>query len=202
MKVLQRQLALARSFGVECEVITPARGRRALPAPAHRRPRRRDLDPGRRQGQSGRPDDVARQGRAPARREDRRGRGGDRRAHARRPRRAASRGTHAGEDGDDRAARSSSTAPASGRAQFGALAGVNVPLWSAEHFYIVTEPDRRRASDAAGDARPRRLHLLQGGGRRPGDGRLRAEGQAVERRPDPDDFPSSCSARTGTSSSR
>ena len=35
-------------------------------------------------------------------------------------------------------------------------------------------PHRRRASDAAGDARPRRLHLLQGGGRRPGDGRLRA----------------------------
>ena len=28
--------------------------------------------------------------------------------------------------------------------QFGALAGVNVPLWSAEHFYIVTERDRRR----------------------------------------------------------
>ena len=32
----------------------------------------------------------------------------------------------------------SSTAPANGRAQFGALAGVNVPLYSAEHFYIVT----------------------------------------------------------------
>ena len=39
--------------------------------------------------------------------------------------------------------------------------------------------DRRRASDAAGDARSRRLHLLQGGGRRPADGRLRAGGQAL-----------------------
>ena len=36
------------------------------------------------------------------------------------------------------AATCSSTAPANGRAQFGALAGVNVPLYSAEHFYIVT----------------------------------------------------------------
>ena len=64
-------------------------------------------------------------------------------------------------------------------------------------------PHRGRAPDAAGDARPRRLHLLQGRGRRPGDGRLRAEGQAVDasirsRRPSA----SSCSARTGTSSSR
>ena len=32
------------------------RGRRAVPGDAHRRPRRRDLDPRRRQGQSGRPD--------------------------------------------------------------------------------------------------------------------------------------------------
>ena len=73
--------------------------------------------------------------------------------------------------------------------QFGALAGVNVPLYSAEHFYIVTDRIDGRAPDAAGDARPRRLHLLQGGSRRPGDGRLRAEGQAVERGPDPGDLP-------------
>ena len=39
MLVLRKQVALARSFGVECELITPARGRRALPPAAHRRPR-------------------------------------------------------------------------------------------------------------------------------------------------------------------
>ena len=50
-------------------------------------------------------------------------------------------------------------------------------------------PHRRRPSDAAGAARSRRLHLLQGRGRRPADGRLRAEGQAVDRRPDPRDLP-------------
>ena len=50
-------------------------------------------------------------------------------------------------------------------------------------------PHRRRAPDAAGDARPRRLHLLQGRGRRPGDGRLRAEGQAVDGGPDPAALP-------------
>ena len=75
--------------------------------------------------------------------------------------------------------RSSSTAPASGPRQVGAMAGVTVPLHSAEHFYVVTEHDRRRAPRPAGPARPRRLHLLQGGGRRPGRRRLRARGQAV-----------------------
>ena len=40
-------------------------------------------------------------------------------------------------------------------------------------------PHRGRAPDAAGDARPRRLHLLQRGGWRPADGRLRTGGQAL-----------------------
>ena len=44
--------------------------------------------------------------------------------------------------------------------EFGALAGVNVPLYSAEHFYIVTEPIAGVHADHAGDARSRRLHLL------------------------------------------
>jgi 4-methylaminobutanoate oxidase (formaldehyde-forming) len=67
---------------------------------------------------------------------------------------------------------------------FGAMAGVDVPLYAAEHFYIVTEPIpacRRHA----GHARSRRLHLLQGGSRRPGDGRIRAGREAMARRPDP-----------------
>ena len=75
--------------------------------------------------------------------------------------------------------RSWSTAPASGPSRSGAMAGVNVPLHSAEHFYVVTEHHRRRAPRPADPARPRRLHLLQGGGRRPGHRRLRAGGQAV-----------------------
>ena len=40
--------------------------------------------------------------------------------------------------------------------------------------------DGERAARPAGDARSRRLHLFQGGGRRPADGRLRARGQALE----------------------
>ena len=69
------------------------------------------------------------------------------------------------------------------------MAGVNVPLHSAEHFYVVTEHDRRRAPRPADPARPRRLHLLQGGGRRPGRRRLRAGGQAVGRRRDEIPYP-------------
>ena len=40
-------------------------------------------------------------------------------------------------------------------------------------------PDRRRDARPAGDARPRRPHLLQGGGRRPRHGRLRAGGETL-----------------------
>ena len=45
--------------------------------------------------------------------------------------------------------------------------------------------DRRRVARHARDSRSRRLPLLQGGSRRPRHGRLRAEGQAVERGADP-----------------
>ena len=62
-------------------------------------------------------------------------------------------------------------------------------------------PHRRRASGPAGDARPRRLHLLQGGGRRPADGRLRAGGQALGDGRHPGAISSSsCCPTTGTSS--
>ena len=76
----------------------------------------------------------------------------------------------------------SSTAPASGPRRSADQVGVTVPLHSAEHFYVVTDADRGRAPGPADHARPRRLHLLQGGGRRPGRRRLRARGQAVARR--------------------
>ncbi len=41
--------------------------------------------------------------------------------------------------------------------------------------------DCRRGTGPAGDPRSGRLHLLQGGSRRPGDGRFRAAGEALER---------------------
>ncbi len=61
----------------------------------------------------------------------------------------------------------------------GALAGVNVPLHSAEHFYVVSEQIEGVHAEPAHPARPRRVHLLQGGGRRSGHRGIRARGQAV-----------------------
>ena len=81
---------------------------------------------------------VAGQGRAQPRREDRRGRRGHRRADRARPRRGRAHGVR-----DERrarcAARSLVNCAGQWARQFGALAGVNVPLYSAEHFYIVTD---------------------------------------------------------------
>ncbi len=169
----------------------PGARRRAVPGDAHRRPRRRDLDPGRRQGQPGRPLHVARQGRTPARRQGGRRRGGHRRRR-RGERRAPDsdrrarppRGRGAGHRLRDRRQLRRPVGAAVRRSRRGERAALVGRALLHRH-----RPDRGRASDAAGDARPRRLHLLQGGGRRPGDGRLRAEGQAVERRPDPRDLP-------------
>ena len=78
-----------------------------------------------------------------------------------------------------------STAAASGRASSGALPAStcrcippSISTWSPRPIPGV-------APGHAGDPRSRRLPLLQGGGRRSRDGRLRAEGEALERRPDP-----------------
>ena len=57
---------------------------------------------------------------------------------------------------------------------FGRLAGVNVPLYAAEHFYLVTKPIAGVTSDMPVIRDPDGYHLLQGGSRRAGDGRLRA----------------------------
>ena len=61
-------------------------------------------------------------------------------------------------------------------AEIGRLAGVRVPVIPMSHQYLVTQPFRERDPDepAADPARPRPPHLLPRGGRRPGDGRLRA----------------------------
>ena len=84
----------------------------------------------------------------------------------------------------------------------GDLAGVTVPLHSAEHFYVVTDTVEGTHPDLPVHARPRRLDLLQGGGRRPRRRRVRARGQALGRaRPDP--LPvrvRRCSTRTGSTS--
>ena len=65
-------------------------------------------------------------------------------------------------------------------AEIGRLAGVRIPLVPMSHQYLVTEaflPRRERA--VADAARPRPARLLPAGGRRPGDGRLRARPRAV-----------------------
>ena len=62
-----------------------------------------------------------------------------------------------------------------------AMAGVNVPLVSVQHQYIITEPIAGVTPDLPTLRDPDRLHLLQGGGRRAGDGRLRAEPDALGR---------------------
>ena len=61
----------------------------------------------------------------------------------------------------------------------GRMAGVNVPLVSVQHQYIDHRADRRRAAEPADAARSGPPHLLQGGGRRPDHGRLRAEPDPV-----------------------
>ena len=85
---------------------------------------------------------VARQGRAPARRADRRRRRG-RRRDAARPRPSGPRvtGLRVRHDGAESEIACEIVVNCAGQwaRQFGALAGVNVPLWSAEHFYIVTD---------------------------------------------------------------
>ncbi len=166
-----------RPTAIEAEMITPAAGPGAVPALAGRRPGRCNLAARQRPGQPGRPDRRAGPGRAAARGHDpgadqghrhpsrgRRGRPGcpRRRAATSRP-------------------RSWSTAPGQWAKQVARLVGVTVPLHSAEHFYVVTEQIDGVQPGPAGAARPGRLYLHQGRGRRPGRRRLRAGRQALGR---------------------
>jgi glycine/D-amino acid oxidase-like deaminating enzyme len=82
----------------------------------------------------------------------------------------------------------------------GQMCGVSVPLHSAEHMYIVTGKIEGVTSGPARDARSRRLHLFQGGGRRPRHGRLRAGSQAVGHERHSRRSSSSSCPTTGTSS--
>ncbi len=90
-------------------------------------------------------------------------------------------------------------------AELGRLAGVRIPVIPFAHEYLVTQPFRertpRRASADA--ARPRPADLLPRGGRRAGDGRLRARqralvaGLAAAWTGSPPTSTAACSKRTG-----
>ena len=143
-----------------------------------RRPARRDLAARRRQGQPDRPDPGAGQGRAAAAAPGSSSGSGS--PASTRPGRPRSTGVRTDRGRRRGRGRRQLRRPVGAR-PLGDLAGVTVPLHSAEHFYVVTEPGRGRAPGPADPARPGRLDLLQGGGRRPGGRRLRARGQAVGR---------------------
>ena len=163
---------------------------------ARRRPARRDLAARRRQGEPDRPDHGASEGRpaarGPRRRADPRARRAgprrrrDRRAH--RPRRRGGRGRRQLCRAVGRAGR--------GDGRRAGAAALGRALLRGHR------PGRGRAPRPADPAGPRRLHLLQGGGRRPGGRRLRARGQAVgvAGRRSPTRSSSRCSTRTGSTS--
>ena len=175
----------------------PAAGPGALPGDAGRRPGRRDLAARRRQGQPDRPDHGAGQGRPAAGRTDRRADPGHRR-----PDRAAARVTGVRTDQGDVEAEIVVNCAGQWAKQVGAHGRGHRAAALGRALLRGHRADRRRPPRPADAARPGRLHLLQGGGRRPGRRRLRAGGQAVGRRPtrSPTRSSSSCSTRTGTTS--
>ena len=180
MTQLRRTAATADAYDLECELLTPEEALERYPImrvddlvgaiwlPGDGKANPTDLTAALAKG--------ARQRRRPDRRADpgarraRRGRSRDRRAHRRRRRRGRGRRQlrrPVGQGG--RRAGRRQRAAALGRALL------------RRHRAV-----RGRAPRPAGPARPRRLHLLQGGGRRPGRRRVRARGEAVGvARPDP-----------------
>ena len=141
MKVLRRQLALASSFGVECEEISPARAGELFPVmrtddlagaiwiPGDGKANPADLcmslAKGARQRGVKVVEGVEVIGVA---------------AEATGSRRTAT-GVRVRHEGEERDIACEVVINCAGQwaRQFGALAGVSVPLWSAEHFYIVTD---------------------------------------------------------------
>ncbi len=177
---VKRQATTAHSFGLEMHLLTPSEAKDALAADDHRRSGRRGLSADRRAGQPFR-------------------------HHAKpRPWRA-----HGGRAASSRIRLSRGSSSRTGRIQgvetpFGtiecekvvccagqwtrtlaATVGVNVPLVSVEHQYMVTERIEGVTAGPAHAARPRPADLLEGRGRRPRLGRVRAEPQALggERHP-------------------
>ena len=134
MTQLKRTAATAEAYQLDCELISPAAGARALPDPARRRPRRRDLAARRRPRQPDRPDRRA------GPRRPRQGRH-DLRAHPRHrhPHRRTTPSHGVRTDQGDVEAEIVVNCAGQWAKAVGALAGVTVPLHSAEHFYVVTE---------------------------------------------------------------
>jgi glycine cleavage system aminomethyltransferase T/glycine/D-amino acid oxidase-like deaminating enzyme len=141
MKVLRRQLALARSFGVECEEISPARAGELFPVM-----RTDDLAgaiwiPG--DGKANPADLTMSLAKGARRRGAKIVEGAEVigvSAATQGSRRHAT-GVRVRHEGEEVAIACESVINCAGQwaRQFGALAGVSVPLWSAEHFYIVTD---------------------------------------------------------------
>ena len=175
---LKRQATTARSFGLEMHLLSPAEAQDLWPLMDASRPGRRRLPADRRPGQS-RPTSPrrSRKGARQAGRAHRRGLRGHRLSH----RAAAGSPACVTEQGEIACEVVALCAGQWSRA-LGRLAGVRVPLVSVQHQYMITERDRGRGARPADAARPRPADLLQGGGRRAGDGRLRAGPDALGRR--------------------
>ena len=141
LKVLRRQLALARSFGVECEEIAPARAGELFPPmrtddlagaiwiPGDGKANPADLTMSLAKGARQRGVRIVEEAEVVAVRSA---------PGASGPRVTGLTVKHGGNEVEIGCEIVVNCAGQWAR-QLGALAGVNVPLWSAEHFYIVTE---------------------------------------------------------------
>ena len=141
MMVLRKQLALARSFGVECEEISAARAGELFPPlrtddlvgaiwiPGDGKANPADLTMSLAKGARQRGVRIVEDCEVLAVR------------HAPGPIGPGVTGVRVRHDGEEHEIACEIVVNCAGQwaRQFGAMAGVNVPLWSAEHFYIVTD---------------------------------------------------------------
>ncbi len=141
MMVLRKQLALARSFGVECEEITPERAGELFPVlrtddlagaiwiPGDGKANPADLTMSLAKGARTRGVRIVEDAEVVAVRTEASASG------------SAVAGVRVRHGGEEREVACEVVVNCAGQwaRQLGALAGVNVPLWSAEHFYIVTD---------------------------------------------------------------
>jgi glycine cleavage system aminomethyltransferase T/glycine/D-amino acid oxidase-like deaminating enzyme len=141
MKVLRRQLALARSFGVDCEEISPQRAGELFPVM-----RTDDLQgaiwiPG--DGKANPADLTMSLAKGARQRGAKIVEGaeviGVHTAADRTSRRVAGVRVRHGSEEHEIACEAIVNCAGQWARQFGELAGVSVPLWSAEHFYVVTD---------------------------------------------------------------
>ena len=159
----------------------PQEAQETLPADVDRRRARRRVHPRRRLPRPEPADVLARRRRAPARRaRSRRARASPAIETTRRPRRR-----RRDRPGARSSARSSSTPPACTRRRSRGWSASTLPIIPYGHQYLITEPFEPAARAAADAARSRQPRLLPHRGRRPRDGRLRAQAGAVGARRHP-----------------